>query len=69
VARTTVFLVSEAVVLKTAHKHTCAKRACENQERGRLLFPFPTLRIGVPNAVGEHAIQIGKVWVTVAVEA
>jgi len=27
------------------------------------------LRIGVPNAVGEQAIQIGKVWITVAVEA
>jgi len=33
------------------------------------LFPFPTLRVGVPNAVGEQAIQIGKVWITVSVEA
>jgi len=33
------------------------------------LFPFPTLRVGVPNAVVEQAIQIGKIWVTVVVEA
>ena len=33
------------------------------------MFPFPPLRIGVPNAVGEQAIQIGKIWVTAVVEA
>jgi hypothetical protein len=33
------------------------------------LFPFPPLRIGIPNAVPEQPIQIGKVWITVAVEA
>jgi hypothetical protein len=27
------------------------------------------LRVSVPNAVGEQAIQIGKIWVTVVVEA
>ena len=34
-----------------------------------MLFPFPPLRIGIPNAVPEQPIQIGKVWITVAVEA
>ena len=29
----------------------------------------PTLRVGVPNAVGEQAIQIGKVGIAVDVEA
>ena len=35
----------------------------------RLLLPFPSLRVGVPNAVGEQSIQIGKVRITVDVEA
>jgi hypothetical protein len=35
----------------------------------RSLFPFPTPRLCVPNTVGEQPIQIGKVWITVAVEA
>jgi hypothetical protein len=31
----------------------------------RLLFSLPALSVGVPNAVGEQAIEIGKVWITV----
>jgi hypothetical protein len=31
----------------------------------RLLLPFPSLCVGIPNAVGEQAIQIGKVWIAV----
>ena len=33
------------------------------------MFPFPPLRIGIPNAVREQPIQIRKVWITVVVEA
>jgi hypothetical protein len=33
------------------------------------MSPLPTLCLGIPNAIGEQAIQIGKVWITVAVEA
>jgi hypothetical protein len=33
------------------------------------LFPLPPPRVGVPNAVGEQAIQIGEIWVTALVEA
>ena len=35
----------------------------------RSLFPFPTSRVGIPNTVGEQAIQIGKIRIAVAVEA
>ena len=34
----------------------------------RSLSPFPTLCVGIPNTVGEEAVQIGKVWIAVAVE-
>jgi hypothetical protein len=34
----------------------------------RLLLPLPPPRVGVPNAVGEQAIQIGEIWVTAVVE-
>jgi hypothetical protein len=34
-----------------------------------LLFPFPLLRIGIPDAVGEQPIQIGKVGIVVDEEA
>jgi hypothetical protein len=27
------------------------------------------VHVGIPNTVGEQAIQIGKVWIAVAVEA
>jgi hypothetical protein len=33
------------------------------------LFPLPPLCVGIPNTVGEQTIQIGKIWVTVVVEA
>jgi hypothetical protein len=29
----------------------------------------PTVAIGIPNAISEQSIQIGKVWITVDVEA
>jgi hypothetical protein len=35
----------------------------------RSLSPLPPLRVGIPNAIGEQAIQIGKVRIAVAVEA
>ena len=34
-----------------------------------LLLPLPPLRIGIPNAIGKQPIQIGKVWITLDVEA
>jgi hypothetical protein len=37
--------------------------------RQSLLFSFPALCVGVPNAVCEQAIEIGQVWITVDVEA
>ena len=36
---------------------------------GRSLSPLPPLCVGIPNAIGEQPIQIGKVWITVDVEA
>jgi len=35
----------------------------------RLLLPLPTSRVGIPNAVGEQPIQIGKVCIAVDEEA
>ena len=35
----------------------------------RLLLPLPTSRVGIPKAVGEQAIQIGKVCIAVDEEA
>ena len=35
----------------------------------RSLFPFPTSRVGIPNAIGEQPIQIGEVRIAAAVEA
>jgi hypothetical protein len=35
----------------------------------RSLSPLPPLRVGIPNAIGEQAIQIGKVRIAAAVEA
>jgi hypothetical protein len=34
-----------------------------------LLLPLPPLRIGIPNAIGKQPIQIGKVRITLDVEA
>ena len=31
----------------------------------RLMSPLPTLRVGIPKALGEQPIQIGKVWIVV----
>ena len=42
------------------------REAGEIQER---LSPLPPLCVGIPNAIGEQPIQIGKVWITVDVEA
>ena len=39
------------------------------QDGNRLLFSFPAPCVGIPNAVGEQAIEIGKVWITVDVKA
>jgi hypothetical protein len=36
---------------------------------GCSLLPLPPLRVGIPNAVGEQPIQIGKVWCAVDEEA
>jgi hypothetical protein len=35
------------------------------RERSNLLLPLPTSRVGIPNAIREQAIQVGKVWITV----
>jgi hypothetical protein len=37
--------------------------------RRSLMSPLPTLCLGIPNAIGEQPIQIGKVWITVDAEA
>jgi hypothetical protein len=33
--------------------------------RCSLLLSLPPLRVGVPNALSEQAVQIGKVWITI----
>jgi hypothetical protein len=40
---------------------------CESASVGaiRSLLPLPPLRVGIPNAIGEQLIQIGKVWIAV----
>jgi hypothetical protein len=37
--------------------------------RARLLPPLPASRVGVPDAIGEQAVQVGKVGVSVDEEA
>jgi hypothetical protein len=32
------------------------------------MSPLPPLRVGIPNAVGEQPIQIGKIWIAVVEE-
>jgi hypothetical protein len=42
-----------------------SSRLLVRAERRRLLFSFPSLCVGIPNAVGEESIEIGKVCITV----
>ena len=56
-----------ARIAKAQARSTCAKRAKFNS--GRSLFPLPTPRVSIPNAIREQPSQIGEIWVTVVVEA
>ena len=41
--------------------------ACKSNKTSpsRLLLPLPPSRVGIPDAIGEQAIQVREVWVTV----
>jgi hypothetical protein len=41
----------------------CPRRVAPQGFFRRSLFPLPTPGVGVPNAIGEQAMQIGKVWI------
>jgi hypothetical protein len=49
------------------HRDDLNLAQCELASVGaiRSLLPLPSLRVRVPNAVGEQAIQIGKIWIAV----
>ena len=44
-------------------------RFAQKKARSLLLLPLPALRVSIPNAIGEQAIEIGKVWIAVDEEA
>jgi hypothetical protein len=52
-------------LVRGASAHAEARRSGRAQIRAVLLLPLPPLRVGIPNAVGEQPIHIGKVGIAV----